>query len=441
MRQCTEQSSVRPDLLSPPPQVCISPASPGLRPFLAVRMSDVMDFNRSVDMALDLCLLRARAVEKERIRRWVRRRRRYWLHPLNARRLTRGGFCALYPELCEDPQRFLDYFHVSKASFDDLLGRLQRVITKQDGGLGGATSAEERLMLTLRFLATGQSRSSLHSQFGVGIYRASVIVRETCRALWAVLQPDVLPLPTTEQWLAIAEKFMEICHFPNCVGAVGGKHIRIIKPSGGGSRYYNDKKYFSVVLMAIADAQYRFIAVDIGAYVRSILSQRFMVSPMGRRIYGNDFNFPQPRPLPDTSGPPLPFVVVGDKAFQMSENLLTPYSSHDLNPTRQMFNYRLTRAQRMVEGAFGLMTAKWRILTKAIQLDTADDVIKACVVLHNYVLAKETLVVDPDDAQTTLDDYFNVVLRPPAAIYEMRDRFADYFTSDAGRVAWQDECV
>ncbi|KAM4045426.1 uncharacterized protein ACNLHF_009259 [Anomaloglossus baeobatrachus] len=397
-------------------------------------MSDIMDFNMNVDMDFDLCLLRARAMEKERIRRWVQRRRRYWLHPLNSRRPTRGAF-SLYPDLCNHPDKFMDYCRMSKPTFDEMLQRVQSFITKQDTKLRRAISAEQRLMLTLRFLATGESLSSLHFQFRVGISTASGIVKETCHALWEVLQPEFIPHPTMEQWLSISEKFMEVCQFPNCLGAVDGKHIRILKPSGSGSQFYNYKKYFSVVLMAIVDAQYQFVAVDIGAYGRSNDSQVFKQSAMGRRLYSNDFNFPPPRPLPDTSEPPLPFVLVGDEAFQMCGNLLKPYSSHGLNQAKRIFNYRLTRARRMVECAFGIMTGKWRILTTAIQLktDTVDDVVKACVVLHNYVLSKERLVMDPADVELTLDDYDNVGLRTTAAVCAMRDHFATYFMSDA---AW-----
>ncbi|XP_069608696.1 uncharacterized protein [Ranitomeya imitator] len=169
-------------------------------------------------------------------------------------------------------------------------------------------------------------------------------------------------------WLEIAEKFWSVCDFPNCLGAVDGKHIRIIKPARTGSEFFNYKKYFSVVLMAIADANCRFIAVDIGAFGRGNDSQTFKNSDMGRRVYDKNFNFPPLQPLPNTQGPPLPFVMVGDKAFQMCENILKPYSSRDLNHTRRIFNYRLTRARRTVECSFGILVSKWRNLATGINL-------------------------------------------------------------------------
>lgn len=54
--------------------------------------------------------------------------------------------------------------------------------------------------------------------------------------------------------------------FPNCLGAIDGKHIRVKKPPNSGTSFFNYKKYFSVVLMAVADADSNDIAIDVGSY-------------------------------------------------------------------------------------------------------------------------------------------------------------------------------
>ncbi|XP_069616315.1 uncharacterized protein [Ranitomeya imitator] len=333
---------------------------------------------------------------------------------------------------------------MSQDSFRDLLARVQGTIWRQDTQLRRAIPPEERLLGTLRFLATGGSLSSLHFQYRLGISTMSGIVADTCRALWNVLRDDFIPLPTLDMWLEIAEKFWSVCDFPNCLGAVDGKHIRIIKPARTGSKFFNYKKYFSVVLMAIADADCRFIAVDIGAFGRGNDSQTFKNSDMGRHVYGKNFNFPLPQPLPNTQGPPMPFVMVGDEAFQMCENLLKPYSSRDLNHTRRIFNYRLTRARRTVECSFGILVSKWRILPSAINLkvETVDEVVKACVVLHDYIMAKERPNIELDEPVAhPLPDFQHHPLQSTAAVGHMRDQFAAFFDSDIGRVSWQDNVV
>lgn len=82
--------------------------------------------------------------------------------------------------------------------------------------------------------------------------------------MWEVMLPECIPLPTKEKWESIEVEFEERANFPHCLGAVDGKHIRIINPLG--SMYHNYKGYSSIVLMAVADANYRFVYIDIDGH-------------------------------------------------------------------------------------------------------------------------------------------------------------------------------
>ncbi|KAM4033511.1 uncharacterized protein ACNLHF_020418 [Anomaloglossus baeobatrachus] len=145
-------------------------------------------------------------------------------------------------------------------------------------------SAEERLLITLRFLATGESFTSLHLQVRVGKSTISGYVRCTCGVIWQKLQPMVMPSPTEESWLQIAAGFQTVANFPNFIGAVDGKHVRVQKPPRSGSLFFNYKKYFSVVLMAVADAHYKFVAIDVGAYGSTGDSWVLQSSQIGLKI-------------------------------------------------------------------------------------------------------------------------------------------------------------
>ena len=75
----------------------------------------------------------------------------------------------------------------------------------------------------------------------------------------------ILQVPTTEEeWKKIADAFASNWNFNNCIGAMDGKHIVIRPPLNSGSYYFNYKHTFSIVLLAIVDADYKFVYVDIG---------------------------------------------------------------------------------------------------------------------------------------------------------------------------------
>lgn len=91
-----------------------------------------------------------------------------------------------------------------------------------------------RLALTLRYLATGDNLHSLAYAFRTGHSTASTIVKEVSVAIFEALSTEYLKEPTTAQWKIIAQEFDEKWNFPNCCGALDGKHISIVCPANSG---------------------------------------------------------------------------------------------------------------------------------------------------------------------------------------------------------------
>lgn len=261
-------------------------------------------------------------------------------------------------------------------------------------------------------------------------------------AIWEELKQVVMPEPTEEIWEAVVDEFWEKTQFPNCIGALDGKHIRVKKPPQSGSAYFNYKKYFSVVLLALADAHLQFIAVDVGAYGSQGDARIFRESTFGRRLHEGRLNIPASRPLPCTDEPNLPLVMVADEAFGLAENLMRPYSGYGLSHSKKIFNYRLSRARRVVECAFGVCSAKFRVLLSCMQLDVdnAITVVLACCVLHNLLRQNDRSTVDPEPRNPSHRVQF-MDLRTTARVMTIRDKFADFFVSPDGEVAWQNNCI
>lgn len=83
-------------------------------------------------------------------------------------------------------------------------------------------------MENCRYLASGDSMTSMSYQYLVGKTTASTIIHETCEAIWNHLCPLVLSSRLTERdWLNIAHNFEEKWNFVHCIGAIDGKHVNI----------------------------------------------------------------------------------------------------------------------------------------------------------------------------------------------------------------------
>lgn len=224
----------------------------------------------------------------------------------------------------------------------------------------------------------------------MGATTVGKVVKETVKAIWNVFHAIHMPAPTTDAFLKISADFMKIWNFPNCLGALDSKHIRIKCPMHSGSMYFNYKKFFSIVLQAVCDASYRFIMIDVGSYGRQSDGGTYQNSAMFRFLSSRRLQIPSEQCLPNT-GTRMPFVFIADEAYPLQYNLLKPHSREVLNPERLYFNQRLSRARKTIECSFGILYAKWRILSKAIETDekVADMIVKAVCVLHNIIIDRE----------------------------------------------------
>ena len=148
-------------------------------------------------------------------------------------------------------------------------------------------------------------------------------------------------------------------------------------PKFGGSYYYNYKGFHSTVLLAICDAKYRFTYVNIGSYGRDNDASIFAQSPIYKMFENRVLNVPPATPL-EGSSEDVPFYLVGDDIFALKMWLMKPYSGK-CNEQQHVFNYRLSRARRTIENAFGIMSARWRIFRKPrrADTDTVDGIVKA----------------------------------------------------------------
>jgi hypothetical protein len=155
-------------------------------------------------------------------------------------------------------------------------------------------------------------------------------------------------------------------------------------------------------------------------------------------------------------------VTIGDHAFPLRNTLLKPYSNVNLTLKQKIFNYRLSRARRVPENEFGILTQQFRVFCRLIELkvSTTDLMIRSACYLHNSLRMTSSNYIsmgciDHEDLDTgTFHEGHwraerNLGLAPfrniasnnySTSAAHLQDQYADYF-SGAGSVLWQLKAV
>ncbi|KAL2091650.1 hypothetical protein ACEWY4_013913 [Coilia grayii] len=160
--------------------------------------------------------------------------------------------------------------------------------------------------------------SGASASASVGIATVANIVGEVSKAIWDCLVEDFMPVPTKQDWSAIAEGFFQRWNFPNCLGSIDGKHVVIQAPPNSGSLFRNYKHAFSIVLLAVVDADYLFRMVDVGGYGRNSDGGTLNNSPFGEALKDGTLDLPDDCTISGAEHRGLlPHVFVGDEAFPL----------------------------------------------------------------------------------------------------------------------------
>ncbi|CAH1986975.1 unnamed protein product [Acanthoscelides obtectus] len=354
-------------------------------------MSPILSKKAKVALAVGTIILLESEKKKKRV--WVKE----WLQKREQFTHLRLLKCI---QSCE-PLDVINYLRMDYDAFQELLMLVKPLIEKKNTLFREAVSVEERLLATLRFLATGRSYEDLKFSCIISPQLLGRIIPETCRAIYNCLRKKYLCIPSKEEeWLKVAEGFNNMWQFENCLGAVDGKHIK--QPPGSGSYYYNYKGFFSVVLFAIENANYEFTYLSCRTNGRISDGGVIKKTDFYNLLITDSLKLPQPVNMRGIQNK-LPFVFIGDEAFSLMTNFMTPYrQTNSIGYEEKCFNYRLCRARRVVGNAFGIMANRFRIFLTPIatKVDTVDDIVMACCVLHNCLRRKSTSYIQPSNIDT-----------------------------------------
>jgi hypothetical protein len=144
----------------------------------------------------------------------------------------------------------------------------------------------------------------------------------------------------------------------------------------------------------------------------------------------------------------MPFVIIGDEAFPLQKHVMRPYPGRKATLAQDAYNYRHSRARRIVECAFGILAARWRVFHTRIAVlpSTVNLIVQSTTILHN-MLQKETtpaFAADPiGETQrqevTGLESLRRLPTRGTTEAVDIRDKFTKYFVDHP--LPWQESYI
>lgn len=168
--------------------------------------------------------------------------------------------------------------------------------------------------------------------------------------------------------------------------------------------------------MAVVNANYEFLMVDVGTNGGVSDDGLFNETKFFSSLKNKTLKIPDPQPLPNCEEK-LPFVFVAT------------FSHNTLKEEEIIFNYRLSRARRIVENCFGILASRFRILLQTINLspEKVTKIVLTCCYLHNFLRRQ--------NEETYFEGGFDVKETDPGAI-----EYADWH-NDHGLTALQASCA
>lgn len=302
-------------------------------------------------------------------------------------------------------QYFYKRMRMTPASFEFLLSRAQPFLHCDGDGVVGLVPSIEpriRLLVVLFWLGQGGSQFEACEVADMANSTFSPIVREVLRAIQCALPPPHFPRTEAGQ-AAVAARFESRlnCKIRRVAGVIDGCLILIRTPPARYKTAFNTRKcFYGVILLAIVDADKRFIMTRSGVRGSMADSRAFKESAWYERQTGSS-----PVLCPH-------YILLADGGFALETWLLKPYPENQLTKERRrMFNRFLCSPRAVVENAFGVLKGRWRVLHSGISTETelVPHVIEACVRLHNFFLDQgdgweDTMDSREDDDGSTAAD-------------------------------------
>ncbi|KAK3849766.1 hypothetical protein Pcinc_003442 [Petrolisthes cinctipes] len=274
-----------------------------------------------------------------------------------------------------------------------------------------AVTPEMKVLVTLRYLATGKMQLCSGDDLGPSQQTVSRVITET---LFALSRNEILSqyfkFPVTlENCHTKAVDFQQIAGFPGVIGTIDGTHVRITAPKEFEAEYVNRKRYHSINVQVVFDATYRILDI-VARWPGSVHDARILrESSLNQVVFGRGM-------VPDG------YHLLGDSGYPCKKWLLTPYLRPQPGPQSD-YNRAHKKTRNVVERGIGQLKRRFHVLHGEIRVTPTAKVcqiIKVCAMLHNICKDRNIRIPAPEDidepAEDIEEDYDNAPLavqQPP----------------------------
>ena len=287
-------------------------------------------------------------------------------------------------------KEFRHAYRCTRASFDKLLKVMSKKIdlklnhARKD--TGGAIPLRVRLAMTLRFLA-GASHLDLCMLYGVAsgtFYKDNGPIWTTIRALDDC---DTIQFDWSGEkgHLEDIARGFDNCGLANglihgCVMAIDALLIRTRIPrkieTNAVMAYRNREGFWGFPVLAGVDHKTRF----------TMWSHRTTGCTDDSMSWSVSDEFERVKELPDG------YFVIGDEAFRNTNTFLVPWKGHSITAWKSSFNFHLSCMRQCTERAFGILVARWLILSKPLQVAKSKWTLVSivCAKLHNFLVSEDS---------------------------------------------------
>ncbi|KAI7944969.1 hypothetical protein MJO28_010664 [Puccinia striiformis f. sp. tritici] len=280
-------------------------------------------------------------------------------------------------------------FRMSKGIFDCLCQDLQTHdrfwVLKSDccGQVG--LSPHQKITAAIRLLAYGTSADSVDEYVQLGETTSLRTLKYFTNHIIQIYGAEYLRTPNSEELKVILQENEEQ-GFPGCIGSIDGMHWAWKNcPTGWAGQYKGKEKSPTIVLEAVASKNLRIwhsffgspgALNDINILHRSHLFDRLLAGAEDHICYtinGREYN----------------------TGYYLADGIYPPWSTlvrsikHPQDPASKHFAKLQELVQKDIERTFGVLQARWHILTTGCRLWEKEDVkriMTCCIILHNMIV-------------------------------------------------------